>query len=79
MKCACGDPACRGDVGFDSATGGLLIDMNRHSGIPGVGFIYLDVASATLLASQLKAYLLTRADAPSDVRTVVTPPEGSHP
>lgn len=79
MKCACGHPSCAGDVGFDSESGVLLVDMNRRESLRGVGCIYLDAVSATELARQLKSFLLKRADAPSDERTVVAIPDGVHP
>lgn len=70
MKCSCGDPDCASTIGFDSETGFLLADSNAPHEMRVVG-LYLNAESATLLARQLKSFLLRRADTPSDERTVI--------
>jgi len=64
--------------GFDSETGLLLVDMN-HADEMRVAAVYLDVNAAVVLASQLKTFLLRKADTPSDERTIVLLKRGVHP
>jgi hypothetical protein len=76
MKCACGSTSCAADVGFDSASGLLLADLNAPNTMRVAG-VYLSVETATILARQLKTFLLEQADKPAE-RTPVELPDGAH-
>jgi hypothetical protein len=57
MNCACGDKKCTTKIGFDSASGIMIVERANEA----IG-VYVNVETTVILLRQLRAFILAQMD-----------------
>jgi hypothetical protein len=73
MNCGCGDKRCTTKIGFDSASGILIVERANEA----IG-VYVNVATAVILSRQLRSFVLAQMDESVPSINAFTNEKGAH-